>query len=52
MTKEENELNEEDKKKLSINARAKNCLFCALSLDEFNQVSTIILLKKYGICLR
>ncbi|XP_038895919.1 uncharacterized protein LOC120084093 [Benincasa hispida] len=37
--KEEKKINDEDKKKFSINAKAMNCLFCVLCPNEFNQIS-------------
>ena len=29
-----------DKKRISLNAKAMKILFCALSMDEFNQIQT------------
>ena len=37
--KSENDFNEDDKKKMSFNAKAINCLYCALCPSEFNRVS-------------
>jgi hypothetical protein len=34
------EYDENDKRKLSLNARAKNILYCALDRNEFNRIST------------
>ena len=36
--KEKHEYEEEDKRKLSLNARAKNVLYCALDKNEFNRI--------------
>lgn len=38
--KEPKEYNEDDKKKLSLNAKAINMLYCALDKNEFNRIST------------
>lgn len=36
--REEND--EDNRRKLSMNAKAKNLLFCALNINEFNRIST------------
>ena len=36
--KEKHEYEEEDKRKLSLNARDKNVLYCALDINEFNRI--------------
>ena len=40
ISKPREEYDEEDKRKLSLNARAKNLLYCALDKNEFNRIST------------
>ena len=43
------EYTKEDKETISLNARAKNVLYCALGPTEFNRVADAKQLKKYGI---
>ncbi|XP_022866058.1 uncharacterized protein LOC111385861 [Olea europaea var. sylvestris] len=40
LPKSREEYDDEDKRKLSLNAKAKNLLYCALDRNEFNQIST------------
>jgi hypothetical protein len=37
-----------EKKEIHLNARAKKCLYESLSMDIFNQVSTLKLLMRFG----
>jgi hypothetical protein len=38
-----------DKKEIHLNARAKNCLYESLSIEDFNQVFTLKMLMRFGL---
>jgi hypothetical protein len=40
ISKPREEYDEDDKRKLSLNAKAKNLLYCALNINEFNRINT------------